>query len=330
MEKLGYHVVLVRHEDLRYFNNVLSIIKLRSNIKAIVIRADGGCDVDKYTLVKLLLPAVPLIWEIHGFAEEQLTVEKNLYGKWFVLKNNTKRWLLSHLVDCCLFVSEELRSFAREKIMIRRSVIIPNFLSDTHGGGREKHHNSVIDHLLQKYFTVLWGGDARMPWQAVDTIYSAATRIYKLDKRIVFLVVGSNSWSSPDNIPNILFINPMPHDDFMHLVSKAGVCLGIYHESPYFPFYFYPMKILDYMSAGKPVIATDLSPIARLIQDKVSGFLTTNDVDDITKKILLIKQNGLLSHRLSYEAKRVVQRTYSEKTAKLLYARLFHSCGVYI
>lgn len=325
MEKLGYYVLYIQHEDLRYVHNVISIVKRRKNIKAIIIRADGGCDVDKYTLLKLLLPNIPLIWEIHGFAEEQLTVEKNLYGKWFVLKNNTKRRILSRLVDCCMFVSEELRAFAREKITVRRSVIIPNFLADEHAGNAKQYSNAIIDELLQNYFVVLWGGDARMPWQAVDTIYSVATRIHEFDRRIAFIVVGSNSWSSYGHIPNMLCINPMPHADFMHLVSKADVCLGIYHESVYFPFYFYPMKILDYMSVGKPVIATHLRPITRLITDGVNGFLTTNTVSDITKKILLIKQNRPLSRRLAHEAKKTVQNNYSERNAKRQYTQLFLS-----
>lgn len=326
LEKIGYKVNLIEHVDKQFYKTCVSLWKQRRQINKIIIRIDGSCALDKFTLLKFFLPNIPFIWEIHGFPEERLAFSQNLSAKWFVWKNNMKRALLSYIVDGCIFISSELQLYAKKKIYTRKTAIIPNFVqTSTADHSIQSHH--VLSSILKKnnFHIVLWGGAADHPWQATDLIQKTAKRVYRRNKHIIFLLTGSNFWYPVKPSNNIVFLGPTSHDQFLKLISVAHVCLALYHKPKFFPFYFSPMKILDYMSMGKPVIASRLGSIPKLIQNAHNGFLTNNSAKDITKKILLTTRNIHLSQKLSYNARKTVTTYFNDTVAQKQYSDLFRS-----
>jgi glycosyltransferase involved in cell wall biosynthesis len=83
------------------------------------------------------------------------------------------------------------------------------------------------------------------------------------------------------------------------LAGRASLCLALYHRPKFIPFYFYPVKILDYLAMGTPVIASRLGAIRSLIQDGKNGFLTDNSVQKISTMILRAYKNPRLFDSLS-------------------------------
>lgn len=322
---LEFTIHTIEHQEGRFIDVCIRLWKLRKIIRSIIIRIDGTCVLDKYTLLKLILPRHVFIWEIHGFPEECLEFSETFSTRWQVWKNSIKRKVLSLLVNACIFISPELYGYAEHKIYICCAVVIPNFVK-SHEAIRQQTHHFLLPFLLEKKaFVVLWGGDASLPWQATDLIQKVAREVQKHDKNILFFLVGEQHYYPPYASKNIVYLRSMPYAQFTALINQSDVCLALYHKPKHIPFYFYPMKLIDYLSAGKPVIATKLGSINTLIEHNVSGFVTDNNSKNITNIILQLKQNKGLAKKIARNALIGAKKRLSWHRARSSYQALFRS-----
>ena len=76
----------------------------------------------------------------------------------------------------------------------------------------------------------------------------------------------------------------------------------------------FPLSILEAMSLGKPVIASDIGGVRELIEDRVSGLLVEpNHPDQIAERIISLFEHQEVSDRIGRKAKEVVQQKFSLK-----------------
>ena len=76
----------------------------------------------------------------------------------------------------------------------------------------------------------------------------------------------------------------------------------------------FPLSILEAMSLGKPVIASDIGGISEMIEDRVNGLLVEpNHPEQITERIISLFEHQELSDRIGQNAKEMVQRKFSLK-----------------
>lgn len=71
---------------------------------------------------------------------------------------------------------------------------------------------------------------------------------------------------------NVLFTGELPHGEALSRVHEADLCLFPFPKN-YQTDFIYPVKIFEYMAAGKAVIASNLAGVRRIIQDGRSGIL---------------------------------------------------------
>jgi glycosyltransferase involved in cell wall biosynthesis len=68
------------------------------------------------------------------------------------------------------------------------------------------------------------------------------------------------------------------------------------------------MKLLEYMAAGKPVLATALGQIKELIQDGVNGMLyDPDDWESVAQKLAILIGDRQLRHQLGASARRTIE-----------------------
>ncbi len=76
-----------------------------------------------------------------------------------------------------------------------------------------------------------------------------------------------------------------------------------------------PLKILEYMACGKPVISTDVKPIDKLVQDGYSGCLIKpGDTKGLTLAISQLLDNVSKANSLAVNGQKLVERDYSWKS----------------
>ncbi len=324
LEKLGYAVFLIEHQKKHFFEICISLWKKRKLFKYIIIRLDGTSLLDKYSLLKLALPKHKFIWEVHGFPQERLEFSENHLIRMLVLKDSLKRKVLSFLISACIFISNELNIYAKRNIFIQRAFIIPNFVH-TYPKRPAKRQLLLTSLLQKKAYIVLWGGDASLPWQATDLIPRIAQKIYKLDKTILFFLVGTNHYYPVCPSRNVVHLPSLQYTEFLSLINQSHICLCLYHRPNHIPFYFYPMKLIDYMLIGKPIIATRTGSINSLIKHNINGFLTNNNISDIIQTILRLKRNRRLSKNVANHARHYAVTYLNDNQAMLKYRTLFQS-----
>ncbi len=308
LEKAGFHVIQFIHSPSSVIKDTLHLLWLLFTVDCINIRIDGSNILDKFTLLKGIRWGIKIVWEIHGFPEEN---NSSVNQKAYILnliKRNIKQRLLSTLVDRYIFVSPELQQYALGKIALKKCVVISNFvLSSEITELSKKPHTPVATYLNHSgYFKVVWAGNTKLSWQAVDKIERVAKLTYTKDRSIIFIIIGSDDQSLPKWNKNILTLGRLSRQNTLRIIAHADACLALYHKPPYVPFYFVPLKILDYMMLKKPIIATNTSTIRSLIQNTQNGLLTENATSDIISKLLLLKNNSKFSKKLGSQAFRSV------------------------
>ncbi len=319
LETIGYTVKHIQCDNRELMKVCATVWTQRHVIRQVIIRIDGSGILDKYTLVKLLVPGIPVIWEIHGIPQELLSFSRELSVRIDVWKNTLKRSVLSLLVDGCICVSKELLSHIKRTLVVRASIVIPNFLFlDEIAFNSQKHATALSANFIRRdAFVVLWGGDPRLPWHALDDMARAAELVWKEDKTILFVFVGSDHYYSPSQSPNTLYLSAVPHSQFLALVRNANVCLAMYKRFLSLPMYFSPVKFLEYLGMGKPVIGSR-AVSGHLIRHGENGYLVEGS-NDAARKILYLKRHKSAYKRLSQNALRTANQNVFESSATNLY-----------
>ncbi|MGE5194003.1 MAG: glycosyltransferase, partial [Deltaproteobacteria bacterium] len=91
-------------------------------------------------------------------------------------------------------------------------------------------------------------------------------------------------------------------------------------------FYFSPLKVYEYMAAGRPVVASRIGQLADLIQHEVSGLLCpAGDAGALAAALQRLRDRPDLRRRLGTAARETVQRKH---TWKSVVGRLLNLAGV--
>lgn len=326
IKKTGHNVILFTHTPGHFLSDCRWILQRLDSVNSVVIRIDGSGILDKFTLLKCISPGLQMYWELHGFPQESYEGAVLMRGRLIRFKYYMRRRILSYLADVVISVSKELETFAKTQMHMKKSYIIPNFVIPAEYHPIRRRRNTALDTLSER-FLVCWGGGADLPWQALDTIEYAAKATYMKDPSILFVVVGPQAWHEFRWHKNIIFLSRIPRPEFLRLIQRANICLALYHKPKWAPFYFAPLKILDYMALHKAVIATDQPSTRTLISHDINGLLTNNSPKDIAEKILLLKKHPSYAKLLGKHAGQTIMERYTIKQARYSYAKILEPAG---
>jgi glycosyltransferase involved in cell wall biosynthesis len=93
-------------------------------------------------------------------------------------------------------------------------------------------------------------------------------------------------------------------------LAKMNVAAAPYPDLD--QFYFSPLKLLEYMAAGVPVVASNVGQISELIDDGVDGLLCKpGDANALTLALLDILHAPARAERLARAAREKVEGYYS-------------------
>lgn len=120
-----------------------------------------------------------------------------------------------------------------------------------------------------------WHGAARLPW----LLRALADRGHDP----TLLIIGGGTGIDPIKAQaqalgvagRIDITGPLPPEQATGLLTDGCLGLAPYHRQE--PFYFCPLKVVDYLAAGLPVVSTDQGDIAELVRG--AGVLVDPDDD---------------------------------------------------
>lgn len=90
--------------------------------------------------------------------------------------------------------------------------------------------------------------------------------------------------------------------------------------NPHFAFYMSPMKLFEYMSTGRPIVATDIQSLKEILNHNENSFLAQHsNIKDLAEKILFALNNPEKCLEVAQKAKdQVVYHTWKNRASRVL------------
>jgi glycosyltransferase involved in cell wall biosynthesis len=114
----------------------------------------------------------------------------------------------------------------------------------------------------------------------------------------------------------------VPHHEIPALVAEADICLaplGLNDRNVTQG--ACPIKVLEYMAAGRPLVASNMPIVRELVREDVDALLfSPNDPDDLARQVLALLDDIELSRRLAESAseRALTKFTWHESQKKLV------------
>ena len=120
-------------------------------------------------------------------------------------------------------------------------------------------------------------------WHGVTHLSAALARLHAQgENRLGAVFIGDGperaaAERAARDVPGVLFTGKLPHDQLPRCLAAADIGVAPFDPAKHKPlalgFYWSPLKIFEYMSAGLPVVAPRLPRMATLIADGREGLL---------------------------------------------------------
>lgn len=175
---------------------------------------------------------------------------------------------------------------------------------------------------LENFFVVGFIGTFTR-WHGVETLFDAAVKVIEKNGRIKFLLIGDGNLKVNLELKThqlglddkIIFTGLIPHDKAPEYLAACDVLvsphLGFEDGTRFFGS---PTKLFEYMAMGKPIIASDLEQIGKIIIDGENGLkFKPGDVEKLTELILKLYDDEFLRTKLGKKAREDVIKNYTWK-----------------
>ena len=221
--------------------------------------------------------AVPLVLEVNApLAYEQQHYRAGVTCPPLARRVEAQIW---RKADSVITVSEELgRQLQKAGVKPERICVLPNAV-DT-----QLFHIGVDGTALRQKlglkgrFTVGFVGTFKK-WHGVDLLLAAFQDFYDRDQSSHLVLVGEGPLRphleeevrKAGLLEAVTFAGGVAHHDVPNYVAAMDVAVAPYPAME--GFYYSPLKLFEYMAAGRAVIASRVGQVAEVIEDGVTGLL---------------------------------------------------------
>lgn len=260
----------------------------------------------------------PRVYELNEPIVESLVLEKRMKKNGILYKfaNFWMNWniKLSHKVT----VTHENVLKNKKSVLVHYGANIKKFKPKVNGSDKIKKKFNLEG--VAFYYI---GSFA--PWHNIDHIVRAGAKIAKKYPKTKFLLIGKQHKKGEDiaklveklNVSeNFILIDNILYKDVPKWNAAVDVCLAIFDNNyePFrkFGFYYSPIKIHEYLASGKPVIASDMGNLARIIKNNHNGILVKpNDIKSLERAMELFISNKAKLRQMSKNARTSAEKIYN-------------------
>ena len=116
-------------------------------------------------------------------------------------------------------------------------------------------------------------------WHDVPTLIRAVARLHTFGREARLLVVGDGperprleELAALEGLAELAtFVGPVPYEQIPAYLAAMDVAVAPYRDAD--DFYFSPLKLVEYLAAGRPVVAAAVGDIAHCVRPGETGFL---------------------------------------------------------
>jgi len=152
-------------------------------------------------------------------------------------------------------------------------------------------------------------------WHGVDQIPIIAKKLRK--ENIKFLLIGSGElfeYVNSIKTDNMILLGPKPHSMIPRYLALSDILIAPF-DSNYFGennFWWNPVKLFEYMSAGKPIVSYNYEEIRKIVRD--AGLLASpGNLSDFINKLDYLIEDENLREELGKKGRRIAVKEYDWK-----------------
>jgi len=223
-------------------------------------------------------------------------------------------------------VSESLRDqLHRSGMDPRRIQVLPNavdprlFQGDSSGSALTENLN------LDGHFTVGFVGTFR-PWHGVDLLLTTFQDLHRIDPKTRLLLVGDGPLRSrfEGQVRNaglekaVTFAGRIAHEEVPKYLAAMDVTVAPYPAVD--EFYYSPLKLFEYMAAGRAVVASRVGQVAEILVDGETGLLfEPGNGADLLRCLRQVRTDPTLRHKLGRRASAACsEHTWNRNAARVV------------
>ena len=260
---------------------------------------------------------------------EAVTFQKR-YWRLAFIPNWLERWVLRN-ADYIITQSSELQRYLKDRHGLdpRRMAMVTN--------GADVTKFTVLNGqtLFRERFEsnegpVLGFIGSLSVWHGVEQLIEIMRRVLTINPRVCFLICGSGgrgkaaleTFVMENRLEkNVLLTGYVPYEDIPRAVQAMDIVLAPYPQMPFF--YYSPVKLFEYMAAGKPVVTTKIGQIAEVVRHGENGFLADpNDLDGMITAILFLIENPAERDRIGRAARKTILHHHTWKHKAIEWERI--------
>lgn len=161
---------------------------------------------------------------------------------------------------------------------------------------------------------VMYAGSLQSDY-GVHTMVEAAKI---LQNESTFVLIGKCDFDV--TLPNVIRIEWVPRYEIPQYLKEADILIAPYSDKNYFiKNYSVPIKISEYMAAGKPIIISDMPSIREVLDDTLATFVTPDDPNDLAEKIRwVITHPTEVAAKVTRASEIVKERTWDTRARAIL------------
>lgn len=222
--------------------------------------------------------------------------------------------------DALIAVSEQVREYARARCdSIKRAVVVPNGVDPYRF--RPQVEPARVAGVGEDAFVVGFVGSLKA-WHDHEALLDAFAVLASRDPRFHLLIVGdgpTRDWiegyvRGARLQGRVTVTGWVSYEELPALLTRADVAVAPYGRLE--EFYFSPLKLFEYMAAGRPIVASAIGQVRDVIVDGTTGLLVEpGDVDGLVRAVERLFRDPRLRYSLGEEAVRSAQEYTWEKNA---------------
>ncbi|MCT2535122.1 glycosyltransferase family 4 protein [Aquibacillus koreensis] len=234
---------------------------------------------------------IPIIYEINGSIEYERDIANKFYIKRFV--KTSEKYIFKH-ASLLLLVSEELkRYFGSKSYNMDHVLVVPNGV-DIRKFNQPQPLPERLAQLKQAWSSkkVIGFMGSLKSWHGAERIIDLLPELIQKDQDVRYLIIGDgdqrgviNDKITQSKLQDYVYITGFQDYTIIpSLLDIMDIAVAPYQHIDFF--HFSPLKVMEYMAKGKPVIAPALGQCKDLIA-KDHGILLQENNQEALKHALL-------------------------------------------
>lgn len=203
--------------------------------------------------------------------------------------------------DAITVVSEELANLMADlKTPTKRVVVNPNGVDIEKFKLTQEMGSQIRTKLgIPSDASVIGFTGSMKPWHGIHNLLQAFDLMTKKQSNLYLLIIGPSEKNMNARVikrEGVFYVGQVMHDEIPFYLSACNVCVAPYPKIN--PFYFSPIKVIEYMAMGLPVIASDQGQNHELLASGRGVLIEPDDNEELANSLIWSVTNKSSSSRM--------------------------------